>query len=119
MTASRLLSRGRPCLRRMAHTFPRRHVDLSRTACLDAGGFDLPTVPPDAGRCGIADVRSEHHLATEFGILLPSVAPVDFLIEPTLAEIARCSSRPRRCVAIDPETNVYCPWEREHRFDPI
>jgi len=78
---------------RRRRDFLRKHVDLSTATGLEFGGFDLPTVPPDLGSCGIADVRSEHHLATEFGIPLSSVAPVDYVIEPALAAHRQIRSR--------------------------
>ncbi|MCB9725706.1 MAG: methyltransferase domain-containing protein [Spirochaetaceae bacterium] len=69
------------------------HVDVRSRRGLEFGGFDLPTVPPEIGTCSIADMRSEFHLATEFGIPLDTVCPVDCIVEPGLAAYRQIPQR--------------------------
>lgn len=73
--------------------FLRTHVDLSSTVGLEFGGFDLPTVPPRLGQCAIADMRTEYHLAREFGIPVALIPPVDCVVEPSVAAHRQISLR--------------------------
>ena len=60
-----------------------RLVDLAHTEGLELGAFDFPVVVPEVGRCRYADVRSSQQLADLFGVPIETVAPVEWVVEPS------------------------------------
>jgi SAM-dependent methyltransferase len=74
----------------------RRLVDPASSEGLEVGAFDLPVVVPDgrdAGpRCWFADMRSTEELASEFGVALEALAPIEWVVQrarPLAAQIPR------------------------------
>ncbi len=60
--------------------FLRSVVALERREGLEIGALDFPTVPPEVGRCMIADLRTAEDLAKRFGIPLASIPRPTYLV---------------------------------------
>lgn len=61
----------------------RRVVDPARAEGLEFGAFDFPVVGREIGRCSFADVRSSQELADLFGVPLATIAPVEWVVDPS------------------------------------
>jgi SAM-dependent methyltransferase len=68
--------------RRKRQSFLNGLLDVSASKGLELGACDLPTVPPNLGRCSFADVRSADALISMWNLVAEDVVPVRFLIDP-------------------------------------